>query len=80
MPTEWNDSGRKEYFAKVFPLAAVRSRNFRVFINGQALDKTGKVLSSVNRVFQIYLDPIRDTTGRITSQNVITSYEAALPF
>jgi hypothetical protein len=80
MPTEWDDSGRKEYFAKVFPLAAVRSRNFRAFVTGQAVDKSGKVISSVNKVFQIYLGSVRDTTGRITSQNIITCYEAALPF
>jgi hypothetical protein len=80
MPTEWDDSGRKEYFTKVFPLAAVRSRNFRVFITGQALDKSGKILSTMHKVFQIYLKPTRDTTGNITSQNIVTSYQATLPF
>jgi hypothetical protein len=78
-PTEWNDSGRKEYFAKVFPLAAVRSRNFRVFVTGQSLDKSGRVNSTVSKVFQVYLDPTRDATGKVTSQNVVISYEAALP-
>ncbi len=79
-PTEWNDSGRKEYFAKVFPLTTVRSRNFRVFVTGQSVDKNGKVISTVNKVFQVYLDPTRDATGKITSQKVTTSYEAVLPF
>ena len=79
-PTEWNDSGREEYFAKVFPLAAVRSRNFRVFVTGQALDKSGRVISTVSKVFQVHLNPTRDATGKITAQNVITSYEAVLPF
>lgn len=79
-PTEWNDSGKKEYFAKVFPLAAVRSRNFRVFVTGQSLDKSGKVNSTLSKVFQVYLNPTRDATGKITSQNAVTSYEVALPF
>lgn len=78
-PTEWTDSARKEYFAKVLPLATVRSRNFRVFVTGQSLDKTGNVLSTVSKVFQVYLDPVRDATGKITSQTIVTSYEANLP-
>lgn len=77
-PTEWADSARKEYFAKVLPLTTVRSRNFRIFITGQSLDKTGKVMSTVNKVFQVYLNPTRDGTGKITSQNVIASYETNL--
>lgn len=79
-PTEWNDSGRKENFAKIFPLTAVRSRNFRVFVTGQSLDKSGRVNSTLSKVFQVYLNPTRDATGKITSQNTIISYEAALPF
>ena len=78
-PTEWNDSGTEEYFAKVFPLATVRSRNFRVFTTGQSLDKNGKVLSTVSKVFQVNLNPTRDPTGKITSQNVVLTYEAQLP-
>ncbi len=78
-PTEWNDSGTEEYFAKVFPLASVRSRNFRVFVTGQSLDKNNNVLSTVSKVFQVHLNPTRDPTGKITSQNVISTYEAQLP-
>jgi hypothetical protein len=78
-PTQWNDSGTEEYFAKVFPLSTVRSRNFRVFVTGQALDKNNNVLSTVSKVFQVHLKPTRDATGKITSQQVVTSYEAQLP-
>src|SRR5205823_12943757 len=46
-PTEWNDPGREELFAKIYNLATTRSRNFRVFVSGQSLDKNGNVLSTV---------------------------------
>lgn len=77
-PTEWSDSGAEEYFAKIYPLATVRSRNFRVFVSGQALDRTGRVVSTVSKVYQIYLNPIRNATGAITSQYAQVTYEAQL--
>ena len=78
-PTEWNDSGREELFSKLLNLTTVRTRNFRVFVTGQALDKNGNVLSTVNKVFQVFLRPTRNTTtGAITSQQVEIRYEAAL--
>jgi hypothetical protein len=84
-PSEWNDSGTEEYFAKVFPLTTVRSRNFRVFVTGQSLDRNGNVLATVSKVFQVFLQPNRDenstssTYGKINSQNVSITYEAQLP-
>ncbi len=77
-PTEWNDSGREELFSKVFGLTTVRSRNFRVFVTGQSLDKSGKVLSTVNKVFQVFLKPQRDATGAYQNQQVEIRYEAFL--
>lgn len=74
-PTEWADRAREEYFSRMFNLTTVRSRNFRVFVTGQSLNKDGKVLSTVNRVFQVYLNPTRDTVGEITSQRILTRYE-----
>lgn len=78
-PTEWDDSGTEEYFAKVFPSAAVRSRNFRVFVTGQNLDQHGNVSSTVSRAFQVYINPVRNSSGAITQQNAITTYETLLP-
>ena len=31
----WNDAATEEYFAKLYNLTTVRSRNFRVFVTGQ---------------------------------------------
>ena len=59
-PTEWNDPGREELFAKIYNLATTRSRNFRVFVTGQSLDKNGNVLSTVTKVYQVFVKPNRD--------------------
>lgn len=77
-PTEWTDSAREEYFSRMFNLSTVRSRNFRVFVTGQSLDKTGRVLSTTSRVFQLALIPTRDTDGKMTAQHVEVTYEKEL--
>jgi hypothetical protein len=78
-PTEWNDPGREELFAKIYNLATTRSRNFRVFVTGQALDKNGNVLSTVTKVYQVFVKPNRDpTTGAIISQQVQIKYEGSM--
>src|SRR5205807_7217054 len=76
-PTEWNDSGREELFSKMLNLTTLRSRNFRIFITGQSLDKNGKVLSTISKQFQVFLKPTRNPpTGAIQSQQVQIKYEA----
>jgi len=62
-PSEWNDPGREELFAKVYNLATTRSRNFRVFVAGQSLDKNGNVLSTVTKVYQVFVKPCRNVPG-----------------
>ena len=82
-PTEWNDPGREELFAKIYNLATTRSRNFRVFVTGQSLDKNGNVLSTVTKVYHVFVNPIRDnnpgssTYGQIQSQQVQIKYEGS---
>ena len=80
VPSEWNDSAREELFSKLLNLTTVRSRNFRVFVTGQALDKNGKVLSTVNKVFQVFLKPTRAADGSIPTgaQQTEIRYEAFL--
>jgi hypothetical protein len=78
-PTEWNDPGREELFAKIYNLATTRSRNFRVFVTGQSLDKNGKVLSAVTKVYHVFIKPNRDpSTGAIQSQQVQIKYEGSM--
>jgi hypothetical protein len=85
-PTEWNDPGREELFAKIYNLATTRSRNFRVFVTGQSLDKNRNVLSTVTKVYQVFIKPTRDpTTGAIQKdptgtpiQQVVIKYEGSM--
>ena len=78
-PTEWNDLGREELFAKIYNLATTRSRNFRVFVTGQSLDKNGRVLSTVTKVYHVFVKPNRDSsTGAIQSQQVQIKYEGSM--
>jgi hypothetical protein len=50
-------------FAKIYNLATTRSRNFRVFVTGQSLDKNGRVLSTVTKVYQVFVKPCRNIPG-----------------
>jgi hypothetical protein len=77
-PTEWNDTGREELFAKIYNLATTRSRNFRVFVTGQSLDKNGNVLSTVTKVYQVFVKPKRAADGTIQSQQVEIKYEGSM--
>jgi hypothetical protein len=82
-PTEWNDPGREELFAKIYNLATTRSRNFRVFVTGQSLDKNGNVLSTVTKVYHVFVKPNRNNTpgssyGQIQSQQVQIKYEGSM--
>jgi len=77
-PTVWNDAASKEYFSRIYDLASVRSRNFRVYVLGQAVDQNGRVLSTAKKVYQLFLHPQRDVNGNITSQYVQVTYEKDL--
>jgi hypothetical protein len=77
-PTEWNDAGREELFSKILNLATTRSRNFRVFVTGQSLDKNGNVVSTVTKVYQVFIKPNRAADGTIQSQQVVIKYEGSM--
>jgi hypothetical protein len=60
----WNDLAAEEWFSRVFQLATVRSRNFLVYVVGEALQTNGtSVISTAKRVYQIYVEPQRATNG-----------------
>jgi hypothetical protein len=66
---EWNDSAAEEWFSKIFHLSTVRSRNFMVYVVGQALQPTDpkKTLSTIQAAYQIYVEPMRNQQGVTTN-------------
>jgi hypothetical protein len=60
---QWTDSAAEEVFARTHEASTVRSRNFRVWIIGQALspkatmDARTEVLAEVRRAFTVFADP-----------------------
>lgn len=62
---QWSDSAAEEVFARVHDAATLRSRNFRVWIVGQALaaptstdpTATQEVLAETRKVFTVFADP-----------------------
>ena len=69
---QWSDASAEEVFARVYEASTVRSRNFRVWVVGQALAPTAsstvapQVLAEVRKVFSLFADPgQRDNEGTI---------------
>ena len=64
---QWTDAAAEETFARVYEAATVRSRNFRVWVVGQAINpvavtagspaQTPEVLAEVRKVFTLFADP-----------------------
>ena len=75
---EWNDAAAEEVFARIFNSSTVRSRNFRIVVTGQAIRtrRSGDtdVLASRSRLYHVFIRPIRNSSGVITSQKVDITY------
>ncbi|MEO0017284.1 MAG: hypothetical protein RLZZ522_567 [Verrucomicrobiota bacterium] len=64
---QWTDAAAEETFARVYEAATVRSRNFRVWVVGQAINPVAvtvgspasppEVLAEVRKVFTLFADP-----------------------
>ncbi len=81
---QWSDSAAEEVFGRVYEASTTRSRNYRVWVVGQAISPTTaistnpEVISEVRRVFTVFADPgARETTGAIIPSNfrVISLHE-----
>jgi len=68
---EWSDAAAEEWFSRIYRLSTVRSRNFMVYVIGQALQpgaaNTNVFLPPVKRAYQVYLRPERSTNGVVTN-------------
>ena len=69
---QWTDAAAEEMFARVYEASTVRSRNFRVWVVGQAIttptrtSQPPEVLAEVRKVFTLFADPgERATDGTI---------------
>ncbi|HEY1122621.1 MAG TPA: hypothetical protein VGE67_13505, partial [Haloferula sp.] len=61
---EWSDSATEEVFHRLYDASTLRSRNFRVWVIGQAVAPLGKnsnadpvVLSECKKSFTVFADP-----------------------
>ncbi len=61
---QWSDAAAEEVFARVYESSTVRSRNFRVWVVGQAVapmaansKASPAVLAEVRKVFTVFADP-----------------------
>lgn len=72
-PARWLDAAAEEYFARLYGLVSVRSRNFRVFVTGDALDASGRVLSRSRWEYQITVEPRRGGDGKVQRQKAIVT-------
>ena len=60
---QWTDSAAEELFDRVYEASTVRSRNFRVWVVGQAVAPTSptntspEILAEVRKVFSVFSDP-----------------------
>jgi hypothetical protein len=69
---QWSDAAAEELFGRVFESSTVRSRNFRVWVIGQAVaptlatTTTPEILGEIRKSYTIFVDPgVRNTNGSI---------------
>jgi hypothetical protein len=68
---QWSDAAAEEIFGRVYEASTVRSRNFRVWVIGQAVSPTvasnqnPEVLSEIRRNFTIFANPGERQNGVI---------------
>ncbi len=84
---EWTDAAAEEVFARVYESGTVRSRNFRVWVVGQAIasatsaTSNPEVLAEVRKVFTIFADPgQRAADGSIVTSKLKTTITATNDF
>lgn len=82
---EWNDAAAEEVFARLYNSSTVRSRNFRIFVTGQAIRARRSdsnqidVLATRSKVYHVHIHPVRDpVTGTIIRQRAEVTYEQDL--
>lgn len=71
MAIEWNDAAAEELFSRIYNSTTVRSRNFRIFIVAQSLNRHGKPTATVRQSAVLFADPgLRDLEGALIPKNL----------
>lgn len=67
LPDHHNDAEAEETFARLFNTTSFSSRHFRIFTYGEVLPADADVvLGRSKRVYEVFLEPLRDSNGEIT--------------
>jgi len=79
LPEHFNDALAEETFARIHNTTSLRSRHFRIYTHGEIVTKErrlpdgtllregGRVLARSSKVYEVFLRPVRDETGELTS-------------
>jgi hypothetical protein len=68
LPEFFNDAEAEETFARLYNATTLSSRHFRIFTYAEVTDRSGDVVVSRSKqVYEVFLRPIRDDDGNITS-------------
>lgn len=68
LPDTHNDAEAEETFARVFNTTSFNSRHFRIYTYAETYQTTtGAVLSRASKVYEVFVEPNRDDSGKIES-------------
>jgi hypothetical protein len=79
LPNWGSDALQEEPFARIFNATTFSSRHFRIYVQGEVLtrhpdalkevlaNESGKVIGRCMKVYEVFLLPIRNSSGKITS-------------
>lgn len=66
LPKPCNDAEAEESFARLFNLTTLSSRHFRIYTHAETYhEQTKQVLARSRRVYEVFLEPVRDSAGAI---------------
>jgi hypothetical protein len=67
LPEHYNDAEAEETFARMLNTTTFSSRHFRIFTYAETIQpETEQVFARQHRVYEVFVEPVRDDTGEIT--------------
>jgi len=65
-----SDAVKEEVFARILNLSTLSSRNFRIHVMGEYLNKKGEPIAASRRVYEVFARPIRNGQGIVTEVKI----------